>query len=420
MEPLTHNTIKNLRVDKRRELADESDRHGKRRKGLMLQANVSGNHRFLYNRLIRGTRYRFTLGAFPDLSLAAAREMVDAINDYDGTPQEAWDALYKPKEEGKEEGVLTVQQFINQYMDKQCSLFNRDWEEQQRILVRELGPYKDLPATDLTADHVADVAQRCLDRGSPSMAHEIVKQTRTMYNWGMGIKRDRDIVLQKEDVTHIKVRKDILGIEVNPTQGITIPKYKPKQHSFQGAELSALSEKLLASEVREDVKAILMVQLQTFCRVGEVAGMSWTELDLRKREWVIPGERYKTGEPHTVLFSTQTADLLKQIKKTSKSDYVFPMPRFPDKPLRSSEVAHRINYARASLDMDKDFSSHTLRRSGSTWLASKACPYEVKERLLGHKIDVVGDMSNRYNKHTYMDERREWTQKWCDFLEGKK
>ena len=91
MVELTHKYITSLTVEKRSELPDESYLHGKRRKGLMLQTNPSGNHTFLYRRLVKGKRYGFTLGGFPELTLASAREMVDGINGHDGTPKEAWD-----------------------------------------------------------------------------------------------------------------------------------------------------------------------------------------------------------------------------------------------------------------------------------------------------------------------------------------
>ncbi|PLW69444.1 tyrosine-type recombinase/integrase [Pseudohalioglobus lutimaris] len=420
MMEFTHKTIQALSVTKRDELADESYRHGKRRRGLMVQANVSGNHRFLYQRMVGGKKYKFTLGRFPELGLAEAREMVDAINDYDGTPKEAWDAL-KPKDEDKNGDVLTVEKLINQYVEE-CEVIrkNRDWKGQERVLKKELKPYLHMPAEDLTKVHVLAVVNACIDRGSERTAHEALKQIKGMYARAMNQHRKRNKKVEKGAVVATIVDK-WLDISMNPAAGVEVLKYKPKSHHFDTKALKVFPSKLQSSDIRGDVKDILLIQLQTFCRVGEVAGMSWKELDLKKGEWVIPGERYKTGDPHTVMLSKQTIKRLKEIKKKTESEYVFPMPRFPEKAMTSAEVAHRINYVRDSLKVDEDFSSHSLRRSGSTWLAAQnpPCPYEVKERLLGHKIDTEGDMAERYNKYKYMDERKEWTQKWCDYLEGK-
>lgn len=421
MAELTHTTIKNLAVEKRSEVPDESYRHGKRRKGLMLQTNPSGNHVFLYRRLVNGTRYGFTLGRFPELSLALAREMVDEINDYDGTPQEAWEALYAPKKPEQPAEVMTVGRLIHKYaVECETVRKNRAWKAQRTVLINELKPYLDIPADKLTHEHVQAVVQSCLDRGSPRVAQEVRKQIAGMFARAMGRHRKKRVVVAKEDATTAANDEKWLDLKENPADPITAPIYKPKSHHMKGKELLAFPKRLAASAVRDDVKQILLLQMQTFCRVGEVAGMAWEELDLKRRVWVIPGERYKTGVEHTVMLSTQSTVLLRRLKKNSESRYVFPMPRFPHKPMTSEEVAHRISYARPSLKQHKDFTSHSLRRSGATWLAAEKCPYEVRERLLGHKLDTEGDMSERYNMHLYLGERREWTQKWCDYLEGGK
>ncbi|MBP6700248.1 MAG: tyrosine-type recombinase/integrase, partial [Halioglobus sp.] len=323
MAELTHNTIKNLAVEKRSEIPDESYRHGKRRKGLMLQTNPSGNHVFLYRRLVNGTRYGFTLGRFPELPLGDAREMVDEINDYDGTPQEAWEALYAPKEPEQPKKVTTVGQLIHNYaIDCETVRKNRAWKAQQTVLNNELRPYLHLPADELTDKHVLAVVQGCLDRGSPRVAQEVLKQIKGMYARAMNKHRKKRVVVAKAEALTASMDESWLDIKANPAEGVTAPTYKPKSHHMEGKALLAFPKRLAASAVRDDVKQILLLQMQTFCRVGEVAGMAWEELDLKRRAWVIPGERYKTGIEHTVMLSKQSADQLRAIKKASKSAYV--------------------------------------------------------------------------------------------------
>lgn len=419
---LTHKFISTLTVEKRGEIADESYRHGKPRKGLMLQTNISGNHVFLYRRMVKGVRYGCTLGAFPELGLAAARELVDDINDHDEGPQAGIDALLDARrpasEDDQAEVVLTVDRLINRYIEKECEVHNRDWKNQELVLKRELKPYLTRPASALTEDDVLAVVQGCLDRGSPRTAQEIRKQIKSMYNWAMAKKRERRSALSRDEAKRATLRKAIPGITTNPADNVHAPVYKAKSHHLDDKALLAFKGKLAASTLRDDCKLILTIQLQTFCRVGEVAGMRWDELNLTKGIWTIPGERYKTGFNHDVYLSRQTAKLLRQIKKAARSpEFVFPMPLRSDKPMSARDVAKEINKARTSMKQHADFSSHSLRHSGATWLAANHCPYEVRERLLGHKIDTQGDMAARYNQHNYSDERGAWTQRWCDFLE---
>ncbi|MEM1111135.1 MAG: tyrosine-type recombinase/integrase [Pseudomonadota bacterium] len=415
---LTDRFIRHLAVDKRQVIPDESHRHGKARKGLVLIASTKGaqHHTFHYIRMVRGKRFSFRLGDFSELSLAEARELVDDINDYEGTPAEAWEAI-RPQPEIPET-VLTVERLINKYIDEEACRYNRDWRNQQMVLKRELKPYHQLPADKLTTDNVLDVVQGCLDRGSPRSAQEALKQIKSMYNWAMGIKRVRRQEVSREEATHALVRKVLIDIPRNPADGVIAPKHKARTHHLEGKALTGFLDRLRASDLRNDCKLILELQLQAFARVGEVAGMQWAELDLSKRVWVIPGARYKTGRDHTVMLSTHTAKLLRKLQRQSEegAEYVFPRPR--GGALSASDVGKAINKARDSLKQHEAFSSHSLRHSGATWLASQHCPLEVRERLLGHVVDNDTDMSQRYQHHQFIQERKEWTQRWCDFLEG--
>ncbi len=421
---LTDKAIRALRPEKRKSISDKSYRHNKPRKGLVLLASPSGNHAWLYERTYKGARIKKSLGAYPELTLAGARELVDDINDHDGGPEAALDEMFVPEEAFDD--VLTVDRLINRYIEKECEPFNKDWKNQELILKRELEPYLTLPATDLTTEMVEGVVQDCLDRKAPRSAMEALKQVRGMFNWALGKKRNRRRTVSKQDVTTVKKRKAIEGFTFNPADGLSMEDYEPRTYHLEGAALKLFPGNLAASDLREDYKHILLIQLQTFCRVGEVAGMRWDELGLKKREWLIPAERYKTDVAHRVMLSRQTAKLLRHIKKGARSQqFVFPMLRGTtawdktvDKPIPPRDVAKAINASRGSLKQHKDFTSHSLRHTGSTWLGGKFCPEKVKERLLGHAIDK-SDMSERYNHNVYLTERKDWTQQWCDFLEGK-
>jgi integrase len=311
---------------------------------------------------------------------------------------------------------MTVDRLINQYIETECCPFNRSWKGQELTLKRELKPYLNTPADELTSDNVLTIVQSCLDRGSPRAAQEALKQISGLYNWAMGRKRVRRVTQSREDATKARKMAVIIDIARNPTDGVIAPSYKARSYHLEGKALETFSSKLAASGLRDDCKIILTIQMQTFCRVGEVSGLHWDELDLKKGTWLIPGERYKTAIDHTVMLSSQTIALLKSLPKVAP--HVFGMPLRPDRPVPGRDVAKEVNKARASLKQHEDFTSHSLRHSGSTWLASQHCPLEVRERLMGHAIDV-GDMAQRYQHHTFIEERRDWTQRWCDFLEGK-
>jgi integrase len=419
---LTDRFVKGVTVDRRTEYADESRRPDTKRarRGLILRVEPTGQKTWFVRKKVNGERFFSSIGHYPELGVAAARERLDDIEDHPGPLAEAVRAILHPEEDNN---TITVTQLVRQYIREECEPNNRVWRKQQIVLDRELVKrHGDLPADQLTEDHVEAIVNDALARGAPRTAQEALKEIKGLYNWAMGKKRIRRQERSREALTKAVKRKRILDIAANPADSIIAPQYTPRQHYLDTKALKAFPGKLAATDIRQDVKDILTIQLQTFCRVGEVAGMRWEELNLRKREWLIPGERSKNGQPHMVMLSRQTTAILKRLKQDAEEGavYVFPKPRRADLPLECTIVAKQINKHRAKLKQHPDFTSHSLRHSGSTWLTEQGCHPDVRERLLNHAIDRQGDMAARYNHHDYQAEKREWTQKWCDFLEGKK
>lgn len=417
---LTDRFIRGAKVNHRTEYADESWRadRKKARRGLILRIEPTGAKTWFLRKKVRGERFFQSFGHYPELGLAAARELFDDIEDHAGSPSEAVQAILHP--EDAKTATITVRALVRQYIREDCEPHNRVWRKQQTILDRELvGRFGDLPADEFTDDHVETIVNEALKRGAPRTAQETLKEIKGLYNWAMGKKRIRRKEVSREALTSAVKRKRILEVAHNPADSITVPSYTPRTHYLTGKALTGFPSKLEASEIRQDVKDILLVQMQTFCRVGEVAGMRWPEVNLAKREWEIPAERSKNGQPHLVMLSKQTAVILKRIKVEAEEgvDVVFPRPRSNDQSLECTIVAKQINKNRPNFKQHKDFTSHSLRHSGSTWLTEQQCHPDTRERLLNHAIDRQGDMSARYNHHDYKPEKREWTQQWCDYFE---
>lgn len=62
----------------------------------------------------------------------------------------------------------------------------------------------------------------------------------------------------------------------------------------------------------------------TAVRSGEARGATWTEFDLDKRLWTIPGSRMKEGKEHRVPLSDRAAEIVNLMKERRISDFVFP------------------------------------------------------------------------------------------------
>jgi integrase len=63
-------------------------------------------------------------------------------------------------------------------------------------------------------------------------------------------------------------------------------------------------------------------------RLGEVAGMRWSEIDLDARTWSLPRERCKNGHAHVVLLSDQAIEILKALRPAVSAALVFGVSGF--------------------------------------------------------------------------------------------
>ncbi|MDD5272594.1 MAG: site-specific integrase, partial [Methylovulum sp.] len=61
------------------------------------------------------------------------------------------------------------------------------------------------------------------------------------------------------------------------------------------------------------------------------------------------------------------------------------------------------------------FCIHDFRRTARTHLAALGIPSHIAERCLNHKIKGVEGI---YNRHDYLDERREALKLWANLLES--
>jgi integrase len=63
----------------------------------------------------------------------------------------------------------------------------------------------------------------------------------------------------------------------------------------------------------------------TAARTGEVIGARWSEIDLEKRVWAVPGERMKAGQEHRVPLSEPALAVLKEMVPLRRAEgFVFP------------------------------------------------------------------------------------------------
>jgi integrase len=147
-------------------------------------------------------------------------------------------------------------------------------------------------------------------------------------------------------------------------------------------------------------------------RSGETLGARWPEIDFDKKLHNAPGERMKTGVPHTVPLSTQAVALLTRLQETRVSEFVFPGEK-RGRPL--SNMAMEMLLRRLKV---VDATVHGFRSSFRDWCGDHTSfPRELAEAALAHK---VGDETERaYRRSDALEKRRKLMQAWADYCDSK-
>lgn len=162
------------------------------------------------------------------------------------------------------------------------------------------------------------------------------------------------------------------------------------------------------------VKCALKISPMVFVRPGELRHAEWSEFDLEKAEWRIPGPKMKMRAEHIVPLSKQALQVLKEIEPfTGKRRYVFPSLRSSDSPMS----ANTVNVALRLLGYDKDtMTGHGFRALASTRLNELGWPPDVIERQLAHA--ERNKVRAAYNRAQYLPERKKMMQAWADYLDS--
>lgn len=209
-------------------------------------------------------------------------------------------------------------------------------------------------------------------------------------------------------------------VEANPTPraGVLVNATKRSVKPRKALPLNRLGEFLqtLEDAPKTDpmTKTALKLLVWTWARTSEVTAARWSEFDLDAGVWVIPADRMKAKEPHTVRLSHQAVKLLRELRERSKGDVLFPNRRKPGKTMsRTTLYQWRTRWGFADV-MDV----HGFRAVASTW-ANESGKYrpDVVEVALAHKEE--DRVRAAYNRAEFIRELRGLWQDWSDVCDEK-
>ena len=149
----------------------------------------------------------------------------------------------------------------------------------------------------------------------------------------------------------------------------------------------------------------------TACRTQESMLSTWSEFDLDEAVWIVPKERTKAMEEHTVYLSPRATEVLKA-QRGLDSTYPFPSSRLIGRPMSNMAmltVLDRLNIR------DRTTVHGLCRATFSTWAnETGAARPDVIEACLAH--EEKNRVRAAYNRAQFNDERRVLLKAWAAFL----
>ncbi|MBF0383933.1 MAG: tyrosine-type recombinase/integrase [Magnetococcales bacterium] len=355
--------------------------------GFGILINTTGTKTWIYRYRANGKYKKLTLGRFPEIGLAAAREKHREARQM---VEEGADPSVA-RQQGRYEASVapTIQMLAERYIKEYAKPRKRSWKEDHRVLDKDVLPFwKKRRAADIKKAEVRGLLKMIVDRGSPIGANRTLEIVRRMFNWA--------------------VEEDIL--ENSPCIGIKRPAPEnQKDRVLSEEEIRQVWLKLPETRMTEPIQLLLKLMLLTDQRKGEVVGADWSEFDLAAGWWTIPAARSKNKLAHRVPLSPQTVSILDRVRELSgDSQWLFP-GRGTGRCILGTSPDHAVKRALLVFDLRESFTPHDLRRTAASHMTGMGISRLVVSKILNH---AEAGVTAVYDRHSYDEEKRQALYAW--------
>jgi integrase len=172
---------------------------------------------------------------------------------------------------------------------------------------------------------------------------------------------------------------------VSPATGHDLFPKPSRERFLRPDELRPFFE-ALGAEPSPAMRDFILLALLTGARRSNVAAMAWSELDLDRAEWRVPGVLMKNDEPQTITLAPEAVEILRARKEArqpgSKSRFVFPSAKAESGHIEDPRRAwDRVLRASGLTDLRL----HDLRRTLGSWQARTGASLLLIGKSLNHK-----------------------------------
>jgi integrase len=298
---------------------------------------------------------------------------------------------------------------------------NRHAEQDAREIRRELLYRKDKAGNEtwrnewasksiaeITDEHIAELISEIRDRPAPGMAYNTWGHVKAIFTWAMQPKRRRGFGLTENPVRNLQPK----NFELSKTISTRV---------LDDDELTAYWA--AADEMPYPLGPFFKLLMLTGQRKSEVAGARWSEIDIARKLWTVPPDRFKSGQSHIVPLSDDALALIQSLPHfvgKDAGDCLFST-------MNGLKPINGFSKAKASLDEAllselrkqkpgvqlRDWVLHDVRRTVRTRLSGLKVNADVAELVIGH---AKKGMLRVYDQYEFESEMREALELWAKRL----
>jgi len=368
--------------------------------GLYLIVTAKGGKLWRYHFSFQNKKYRLPLGKYPIISLKEARELHKEAQIKKAKGINPVEERRAKKQQHKKEQKNSFKEVAEEYFKKRSSeIAPTTLKKQVNAMKKDFYPIIGNKSIDkIERAELVKIAQTIQERGAVETAHRLINLCGQIWRYALQLDKVKHNIVA--DIS----KNDVLqSFTHTPMRTITNPQKI-------GELMRALSE----YHGDYSTKWALLFMAHTFVRSSNIRFAEWKEIDFKNRVWVIPADKMKAREEHTLPLSNQAIAILKEIEPYSRdSKYIFPSSLGKSRALSENT----LNTAFKRLGFGGEMVSHGFRSMFST-LAYESGKFrgEVIESLLAHKDP--NEVRRAYNRASYENEKREVITWWGEFLEG--
>ena len=267
----------------------------------------------------------------------------------------------------------------------------------------------------ITRRDIIEALDAIVDRGAAVHANRVHAYLHRLFKWA--------------------VQRDILA--ANPMADLPKPTQdRSRDRVLEDGELARIWH--AAGRLNYPFGPAIKLLMLTGARRAEIGALQWSEIDLDAGEIHLPGNRTKSGQPHTIPLVSEAVAILKALPRishpeTRKVGLVFtttgrsPISGWSRAKHQIDDIAAKIDAAGKRLDNPEPLESwrlHDIRRTVATGCQRLGVRLEVTEAVLGHVSGSRRGVIGIYQRYSWDSEKRRALDAWAEHVaaiaEGRK